>query len=231
MSTCRYFLSFERALKHEHDRFPAHDHISGASKIPTIIYYDRNGEVRAVGAEAIRDGIQERAEDEQWVKVEWYVTEFTSNLSFLAQGIARFKLHLRSRLEPGAGNEVTSKIPPLPLNKTIVEVFADFLTYLFQCAAKYIKETHVNGDDLWTSVKGQIDFVLSHQNGWEGTQQSQMRRAAILAGLIPDTPTGNARLSFVTEGEASLHFAIQNGLPTGVLTVCEAPFHESIIII
>ncbi len=79
--------------------------------------------------------------------------------------------------------------------------------------------------------KGRSTFVLSHPNGWEGTQQSQMRTAAILAGLIPDTPTGNARLSFVTEGEASLHFAIQNGLPTGVLTVCKAPIHESIIII
>ncbi len=29
------------------------------------------------------------------------------------------------------------------------------------------------------------DYVLSHPNGWEGTQQSQMRSAAILAGLIP----------------------------------------------
>lgn len=103
-----------------------------------------------------------------------------------------------------------------------MEVFADFLIYLFQCAAKYIKETHANGTDLWASVEGQIDFVLSHPNGWEGTQQSQMRKAAVLAGLILDTPTGNAQLSFVTEGEASLHFSIQNGLPTGVLAVCAA---------
>ena len=52
-------------------RFPAHEHISGASKIPTIIYYDRAGEVRAVGAEATREGIYEIAEDEKWVKAEW----------------------------------------------------------------------------------------------------------------------------------------------------------------
>lgn len=44
-----------------------------------------------------------------------------------------------------------------------------------------------------------------------------MRRAAILAGLVPDTTAGHARLSFVTEGEASLHFAIHNGLPTGAI--------------
>ena len=52
-------------------RFPVHEHIGGASKIPTIIYYDRAGKVRAVGAEAMREGIYEIAEDENWVKAEW----------------------------------------------------------------------------------------------------------------------------------------------------------------
>ena len=44
-----------------------------------------------------------------------------------------------------------------------------------------------------------------------------MRRAAVLAKLIPDITVGHARLSFVTEGEAGLHFAVQNGLPIGVM--------------
>jgi hypothetical protein len=52
-------------------RFPAHEHISGASKIPTIIYYDLAGKVQAVGAEAMRESIYEIAEDENWVKAEW----------------------------------------------------------------------------------------------------------------------------------------------------------------
>jgi len=52
-------------------RFPAHEHISAASKIPTIIYYDRSGKVKAVGAEAQREGIHETADDEQWIKSEW----------------------------------------------------------------------------------------------------------------------------------------------------------------
>ena len=130
----------------------------------------------------------------------------------------RFKLHLRSRV--GAGRSVGDDIHPLPLNKTVVEVFADFLKYLLECASSYIRDTHANGTDLWNSVKSQIDFVLSHPNGWEGTQQSEMRRAAILAGLIPDNEIGHSCLSFVTEGEASLHFSVQNGLPTGAMKVC-----------
>jgi len=44
-----------------------------------------------------------------------------------------------------------------------------------------------------------------------------MRRAAVLAGLVPDNANGHSRLSFVTEGEASLHFSVQNGLPDGAM--------------
>jgi len=127
----------------------------------------------------------------------------------------RFKLHLRSRV--GAGRQLTDKIPPLPLNKTVVEVFADFLAYLLECASSFIQETHANGAHLWASVKDEIYFVLSHPNGWEGQQQAEMRKASVLAKLIPDTTAGHARLSFVTEGEASLHYSVHNGLPMGVM--------------
>lgn len=46
-----------------------------------------------------------------------------------------------------------------------------------------------------------------------------MRKAASQAKLIPDTPAGHGRLTFVTEGEASLHYSIQNGLPAGAMNV------------
>jgi hypothetical protein len=93
-----------------------------------------------------------------------------------------------------------------------VDVFADFLRYLFACAASYIQDNHPNGSELWNSHSDDIQFVLSHPNGWEGKEQSQMRRAAVKAGLILDDQSGHSRVSFVTEGEASLHFAIENGV-------------------
>ncbi len=57
------------------------------------------------------------------------------------------------------------------------------------------------------SVGNNIDFILSHPNGWEGKQQSEMRRAAIKAGLANENEAWE-RISFVTEGEASLHFCL-----------------------
>jgi len=101
----------------------------------------------------------------------------------------------------------------------VVDVFSDFLQYLLECSSTYIRDTHANGQDLWASVKNDVQFVLSHPNGWEGMEQTQMRYAAVKAGLIPDTPKGHSRVSFVTEGEASLHFAINNGVLSGALKV------------
>ena len=110
----------------------------------------------------------------------------------------------------------------------MVDVIADFLSYLFECAQTYIVETHPNGNSLWTSIGDRIDVFLSHPNGWEGIQQSQLRRAAVIAGLIPDTPAGHARVSFVTEGEASLHYCIDSGLADHFIEV-RWPYHLQIV--
>jgi hypothetical protein len=93
-----------------------------------------------------------------------------------------------------------------------VDVFADYLRYLLDCAAPFVEENHLDGRDLWTSLRDEMYFVLSHPNGWKGKEHSQMREAAVKAGLVPDNPSGHSRISFVTEGEASLHFAIENGV-------------------
>jgi len=50
--------------------------VNGASKIPTVLYYDRHGKVTAVGAEAMQEGIFEQAEENDWTKAEWYVVQF-----------------------------------------------------------------------------------------------------------------------------------------------------------
>jgi hypothetical protein len=39
-----------------------------------VIYYDKAGRVQAVGAEAMQDGMVERALDEGWMKAVWCVS-------------------------------------------------------------------------------------------------------------------------------------------------------------
>ncbi|KAF9047780.1 hypothetical protein BJ165DRAFT_1468128 [Panaeolus papilionaceus] len=175
-------------------KFPGQDHVHGSSKIPTVLYYDKSGKVQAIGAETLSEGVFERATDGGWEKVEW------------------FKLHLRPN--SSITKTLSKTLPALPRNKLPVEIFGDFLRYLLQCTKNYIRDSHANGIQLWDTLAGDCHYVLSHPNGWEGIQQTQIRKAAVMGGLVPDTDKGASRISFVTEGEASLHFAIRHGLPT-----------------
>ncbi|KZP05969.1 hypothetical protein FIBSPDRAFT_966852 [Athelia psychrophila] len=108
-------------------------------------------------------------------------------------------------LDPGKVPEIRS-----------VDVLGDFMKYLFQCAKTYIKQT--SSSELWAEVANNIDFVLTHPNGWEGAQQAQIRCAAVCAGLVFDSPRGQSRLQLLTEGEARLHFCISNDLPSDSMT-------------
>ncbi|KAF9445268.1 hypothetical protein P691DRAFT_675969 [Macrolepiota fuliginosa MF-IS2] len=179
-------------------RFPGQEHVAGNTKIPSVIYYDRHGKMMAAGAEADTNGIQAQAEDENWIRAEL------------------FKLRLRPRTMRLNMNGM--RLGPLPKRKTAVHVFGDFLAYLYRCTRNFITDTHANGASLWNQVEADLQFVLSHPNGWEGAQQSKMRRAAIYGGLIPETNEGKARIRFVTEGEASLHACVLNGLAADVLS-------------
>ena len=94
----------------------------------------------------------------------------------------------------------------LPRGKTVVDMFADFMRYLFDSTKALFISSDQNGIHRWNSVSKNIELVLTHPNGWGGPQQQQLRTAAIRASIVPDTPEGRARVHFVTEGEASFNF-------------------------
>ena len=109
--------------------------------------------------------------------------------------------------------------PALPYDLSVVDIFADFMNYLFACAESYIKDSHAFGGSVWESVKADVIFILSHPNGWGGAEQVTMRRAAVKAELIPDTDEGHDRVRFVTEGEASFNFCVNNGISGDAMKV------------
>jgi hypothetical protein len=50
--------------------FPGQEHVAGNSKIPSVMFYDRSGNMRAAGAEAESASVLSQAEDEGWAKIE-----------------------------------------------------------------------------------------------------------------------------------------------------------------
>lgn len=60
----------EKTGPNDRYRFPGQEHVAGNSKIPSVIYYDKLGNIMAAGAEADSSSIVAQAEDEGWIKAE-----------------------------------------------------------------------------------------------------------------------------------------------------------------
>ena len=114
----------------------------------------------------------------------------------------------------------------LPRGKTIVDVFADFMRYLFDSTKALFKASEPNGELRWNSISESIELVLTHPNGWGGPQQARLRTAAVKAAIVPDTPAGHSRVHFVTEGEASFSFCATQTQAGKNLKVCNGSHPE-----
>ena len=106
----------------------------------------------------------------------------------------------------------------LPKGKTLQDVFADFIRYLFDSAKAFIQESEPLGDTLWESVQSNIDLVLSHPNGWEGREQEFLRKSVVEASIFTEEEA-LSRVSFVTEGEATFNFCVANAKSGELLEV------------
>ncbi|KAI0738316.1 hypothetical protein C8Q80DRAFT_271627 [Daedaleopsis nitida] len=155
-------------------------------RIPSVLKYRVDGTVHSCGAVAESGETRMLLEYDDLMTAKW------------------FKLHLR----PHNLTSTEIELPALPAGKTAVQVFADFLRYLWQCTGEYIQQIGPQERQMWDSLRDDTVFVLSHPNGWEAAQQSMMRDAAVLAGLVSDSPAGHERIHFVTEGEAGLHYCL-----------------------
>ncbi|TFK50888.1 hypothetical protein OE88DRAFT_1630336 [Heliocybe sulcata] len=179
-------------------KFPGQSTSGADSKVPSVLYYDANGALQAIGQEAENLREDGETDENEWIRVEW------------------FKLHLRPK-NLYASDITDECIPPLPVNIAIADILADYLSFLFECAKEYIRTSHAAGDALLRSLEGSIDFVLGHPNGWGGLEEQKMRKAAVQARLVPNMQAARDRIQFVTEGEASLYYCLEHGLSSDAL--------------
>ena len=108
----------------------------------------------------------------------------------------------------------------LPWKKTIIDVYADFMGYLFDSAKELFKASEPNGEIRWKSISNSVELVLTHPNGWGGPQQAKMRNAAVKAGIVSNTRVGYNSVHFVSEGEASFNFCAAQSYAGKNMKVC-----------
>ncbi|KAH7100086.1 hypothetical protein BKA62DRAFT_801954 [Auriculariales sp. MPI-PUGE-AT-0066] len=154
----------------------------GQEDLPTVVHYDAYGQALSYGASALENA----TDDESLAK--W------------------FKLHLHPstmRTSTGAGLE----IPPLPFGVTKKQVYTDFLKYIYAHAISFFIDHSPDGKIIWDRVKSKVEIVLAIPNGWDLAQHSFLRDVIVLAKVLPQGHDPK-RLMFVSEAEASVHYAL-----------------------
>ncbi|KAJ7153012.1 hypothetical protein C8R46DRAFT_1121030 [Mycena filopes] len=174
------------------------------AKVPSVLYYDSDGNPRAFGAETEDDDTIIEAEENGWFRAEWWKLLLRPSHLSIIQDL---------------------DLPPLPANVTLDDVFAHHLGYVKDQVKAYITTTYGEGGNIWDTLSPTMYIILSHPNGWEGAQQRRMREAAIRAGLVD--AAGGRRVRFVSEAEAAVLYAADSGsvgdwlVADGQLILCD----------
>jgi hypothetical protein len=100
------------------------------------------------------------------------------------------------------------EIPALPHNVTLTQVYTDLMRYLFQGARTFFQDATPGGARIWERLEDRIVIVLCTPNAWDISQQNFLRCAAVKAGLVKESEA-ESLVKFVTEGEASVHYALK----------------------
>jgi len=100
------------------------------------------------------------------------------------------------------------EIPPLPKDVPIDKVYSDMFRWLIQHATNFFKTHTVDGEQIWDRIGAHSTIILAIPNGWEVPQQHLLRKAIVMSEAFP--ANFEDQLDFITEGEASVHYALQH---------------------
>ncbi|PVF92761.1 hypothetical protein CPB86DRAFT_877647 [Serendipita vermifera] len=174
-------------------KWPGQENSTGDAKIPTLVAY-QNGSPHFFGVEAAG-----YIGDDDYEMAQW------------------FKLHLHpssmkeSDLPPPFGYSAEAmpqiEIPALPTGVDLYRVYTDYMKYLYEHTREFFIGSTPNGDNIWNRLQSNIMFIFCHPNGWDVSQQGFLTACAVQAGMIK-TAEASTRVSFVSEGEASVHYAL-----------------------
>ncbi|KAG8849000.1 hypothetical protein FRC20_002401 [Serendipita sp. 405] len=164
--------------------WPGQVYAAGLGKIPTLVAYF-NGRMHACGEEAV-----EAFEDDKSTVAHY------------------FKLHLHP---DHMRQSLRRPIPPLPVGVTLEQAYCDIMSYMFRHTQAFFESRpgYLN-TTTWHRLRRSMEIILTTPNGWDLREQSFLRKVAVNAGLV-DQQNADTRVTFVTEAEASIHFALHHG--------------------
>jgi hypothetical protein len=98
------------------------------------------------------------------------------------------------------------EVPPLPNGVDLRTVYSDFIRYLYSHTRNFFIQSTPNGHVIWKRLQSKSVIIFCHPNGWDISQQSFLSDCAVRAGILSQGEV-DSRTGYVTEGEASVHYA------------------------
>jgi hypothetical protein len=99
------------------------------------------------------------------------------------------------------------EVPQLPKGVNVHKAYMDFIGYLYHHTRAFFVQSTPNGDQIWNRLEPKMIIIFTHPNGWDISHQSFLTECTAGAGILPRNEAYN-RIEFITEGEASVHYAV-----------------------
>ncbi|KAG8826100.1 hypothetical protein FRC19_009707 [Serendipita sp. 401] len=177
------------------NQWPGQPVAGGDSKVPTLVAY-QNGVACAHGATAL-----DMVRDDDYQVARWFKLH-------LHPSSLKNQIHLNT--DQGSSSDTSfsdEEIPPLPEGVSLKDIYTSFMAYVYKTTEDFFTNRTPNGRRIWDRLKDRNIIILCTPNGWGTNEQDFMRDAAIAAGILSAHEVDD-RLEFVTEGEASVHYAL-----------------------
>jgi hypothetical protein len=101
-----------------------------------------------------------------------------------------------------------AEISNLPQGVTVGDAYSDMMNYLMKNTQTFFENSTPNGAEIWARLRETMTIVLTTPYGWDTDEHAVLRKAAVKAGLVEVSSA--SLIQFVSEGEASMHFALTN---------------------
>lgn len=185
----------------------------GEFKTPSIILYDAFGIPRACGASVLEESVQVTAENEGWWKCELWKASLHQEIATLPPSPSDSSLSSRARYPDASYFQKTYGPSTAGNSVTSLRIYGDWISYLVTEARLWFGRTVPDGATVWEKLERTMEFVLSHPNGWNSSQQL-VQKWFLHTALLNAVPSASLeavgetdRVVFVSEGHAAAHYA------------------------
>lgn len=173
------------------------------------------------GAEALKLENRDQAEDKGWCLAKHFKLHLHPQSMPTQEKLELHRKFMISSPTSSRNSYSLLSYVALPPNVSLATIYTDFLSYLLQHTQSYLEDRIIDGPAIWRKYSPGMLIILAHPNGWATREQHFLKKVLRNVGPLYK----DCQVTFVTEGEASVHFcmfysSMSSSLQVSLLYVC-----------